>query len=568
MPAAPRKSSIGGARRGIQKAHIPYRGDNPAVGKKTGIAVRDVERKSDGFEPFEEIMQQADQRTPPLMKTRKKKKSVVVEEEGYDENGEMSMELDNSPMPYFSSARQLATPTAVSRVLSTSRLVARTPGVDFDKVPSPRPRSAPRRSAISAASGPSRLSVASTFRDESPGLARGTSAANRSAFYGRPSMNGFNHHDDESPEPEPDSPQETSFLQMDQDDDDDDEDNEPFQEPDLPDDLEEIRHSTPPKQKSDKGKGRAVIQDDSDDEIEVAHDLDNDMSAVMDIDEPIEDPDPTPKPKKTKAVREKPTSTSDKQEKPVKRSKKENKPHREGVRRSTREHIKPLEWWRGERYIYGRGNSTAPVLVPPVKEILRIPKETPQPLGAKRRRSGRGRSKSRAVDHIEQLPVEYNPEEGWDEDTPSKGWVVDYPGTKEKERRVAFIARMYDPQNAANNEWKYQKIFGDGDFIAAGQLTIPVKGRKPSKSSKDNTYIFYVAEGAVNFKVHDTSYVLATGGMIMVPRGNTYFIENIAERDALLVFTQARKIAPNEIERDTSNRRSTESNVAGDHLAW
>jgi hypothetical protein len=47
---------------------------------------------------------------------------------------------------------------------------------------------------------------------------------------------------------------------------------------------------------------------------------------------------------------------------------------------------------------------------------------------------------------------------------------------------------MFDPQLAANNEWSYQKIFGDGDFIAAGQLTIPVAGRKPSKSSKDNTY--------------------------------------------------------------------------------
>ena len=101
MAAAQRKSSIGTARRGIQKAHIPYRGDNPAVGKKTGIAVRNVERKSDGFEPFEEVMQQADKRTPPpLAKARKRKKSVVREEDHVDENGEMSMELDNSTHTY------------------------------------------------------------------------------------------------------------------------------------------------------------------------------------------------------------------------------------------------------------------------------------------------------------------------------------------------------------------------------------------------------------------------------------------------------------------------------------
>jgi len=96
MPTPARKSSIGAARRGPQKAHIPYRGDNPEVGKKTGIAVQHVERKSDGFEPFEEIMEQADKRTPPKPKGRKKKSFASVQEAEPDEDGEMSMELDES----------------------------------------------------------------------------------------------------------------------------------------------------------------------------------------------------------------------------------------------------------------------------------------------------------------------------------------------------------------------------------------------------------------------------------------------------------------------------------------
>ncbi|KAG6885872.1 hypothetical protein C0993_008391 [Termitomyces sp. T159_Od127] len=97
MPATPaRKSSIGTARRGLQKAHIPYRGDNPEVGKKTGIAVRHVERKSDGFEPFDELIEQADKRTPPqLTVSKKRKQSIPVYEEEYDRDGEMSMDLDN-----------------------------------------------------------------------------------------------------------------------------------------------------------------------------------------------------------------------------------------------------------------------------------------------------------------------------------------------------------------------------------------------------------------------------------------------------------------------------------------
>ncbi len=93
---------------------------------------------------------------------------------------------------------------------------------------------------------------------------------------------------------------------------------------------------------------------------------------------------------------------------------------------------------------------------------------------------------------------------------------------------------------AADHNWSFDKIFGDDEFIAAGQLIIPPKGRKPSKAAKDNTYvsffflsslsassttcsqIFYVIEGAVNLKIHNTSMVLATGGMFMVPRGRPH----------------------------------------------
>ena len=48
---------------------------------------------------------------------------------------------------------------------------------------------------------------------------------------------------------------------------------------------------------------------------------------------------------------------------------------------------------------------------------------------------------------------------------------------------------MVQPREAANSSWLFDKIFGDDDFIAAGQLIIPPKGRKPSKAAKDNTYV-------------------------------------------------------------------------------
>ena len=94
MPTSARKSSLGASRRGPLKAHVPFRGDNLEVGKKTGYAVQFVDRKSDGFEPFEDIIRQADRNTPPPMKTGRKKQDLSSPLE--DEDGEMSMDMDDS----------------------------------------------------------------------------------------------------------------------------------------------------------------------------------------------------------------------------------------------------------------------------------------------------------------------------------------------------------------------------------------------------------------------------------------------------------------------------------------
>jgi centromere protein C len=118
---------------------------------------------------------------------------------------------------------------------------------------------------------------------------------------------------------------------------------------------------------------------------------------------------------------------------------------REGVRKSVREHYKPLEWWRGEKLVYGRPHghtsSSGLVLVPPIREIIRIPKEPPQPLGTKRKRTGgRGRSKSKAEKEVQLkiVPVE-NPEEGWDEETDPHCTVLNYPAKEEVMRRPCFL---------------------------------------------------------------------------------------------------------------------------------
>ncbi|KAL7414845.1 Mif2/CENP-C like-domain-containing protein [Mrakia frigida] len=231
-----------------------------------------------------------------------------------------------------------------------------------------------------------------------------------------------------------------------------------------------------------------------------------------------------------------------------------------GSRRSKRKRFEPLEYWRGEKFVYGRRESGRGV-VPIVKEVLRLPKEEVRRLGDAA--GPRGRSMSVKPKLPKKPKREHNeddsgseggrddgvpPEFGWDADTVEHGVVMDYASKTEIERRIAFPSHLleYRTMPGDPNSFKFQKVFGDASFVAAGMLEIPVGGEKPSKPTKDNTYLFYVIEGAVTVKVHRTSFTMAPGGQFMVPRGNQYSLHTISHRPAKLFFAQARKMAADE----------------------
>ncbi|EJU05158.1 hypothetical protein DACRYDRAFT_74294 [Dacryopinax primogenitus] len=236
----------------------------------------------------------------------------------------------------------------------------------------------------------------------------------------------------------------------------------------------------------------------------------------------------------------------------------------EGRRRNARVRYAPLEYWRNEKVVYGRRQSGVAV-VPVIKQIIKVAPDPVRPVGTahrthpwKKRKAStdneedeeenededednerehkRARSEQRG--YVEEDP----PEKGWDSKTDPLGVVMEYVTKTEVERRVAFTQSMVQPREAANARFKFQKIFGDGEFLAAGMLSIPVGETKPAKSSKDNSYVFYVIQGAVKVQIYRTSFLVSIGGMFLVPRGNVYEIENVAERETVLFFAQARKI--------------------------
>jgi len=137
-----------------------------------------------------------------------------------------------------------------------------------------------------------------------------------------------------------------------------------------------------------------------------------------------------------------------------------------------------------------------------------------------------------------------------DDNTPSQGTVLAFGlNAVEVERRVTYPSKM--SQSSAvkpYDSWTFRKVLGDDDFIASGYVHIRPSSEKPLKNVKDNSYVFLVLEGTVEVKVYKSSYVLAPGGVCLVPRGNNYSIRNISSQDAKLFFSQARKMSMSEDE--------------------
>lgn len=72
---------------------------------------------------------------------------------------------------------------------------------------------------------------------------------------------------------------------------------------------------------------------------------------------------------------------------------------------------------------------------------------------------------------------------------------------------VAMPYARLEPKQVVGSNFKYQKVFGEDNFVAAGVVFIPPGGEKPAKPSKDNCYVS--GSGAVD---------------ITLGRGRRYFV--------------------------------------------
>ncbi|KAK4058584.1 mitotic fidelity of chromosome transmission- protein [Microbotryomycetes sp. JL221] len=209
----------------------------------------------------------------------------------------------------------------------------------------------------------------------------------------------------------------------------------------------------------------------------------------------------------------------------------------DGVRRSARNRLSPLDYWRNERIVYKRRESGLGI-----EQVVRIPKERssvgPPSLQHRHKRSASHQPKRSGSRVKSEVPEE----EGVDDATDPDGIVWSWEGNAEVSRRIAFTSKMIDPKPTYNNKFAFQKIFTELDYLAGGVLVIPVGAEKPSKPARDNSYVFYCIEGSVSVVVHRTRFSIGPGGTFFVPRGNNYSITATSNRDVKLFFTQGRRV--------------------------
>ncbi|KAI8906862.1 hypothetical protein EDD86DRAFT_209980, partial [Gorgonomyces haynaldii] len=173
------------------------------------------------------------------------------------------------------------------------------------------------------------------------------------------------------------------------------------------------------------------------------------------------------KPQKKKSSKQstKPSKTAEKQrEKPKKVSKpvQEEPVERpsvsdDGLRRSHRTKLPPLKFWANERVVYARRDSGIHVV-----KAIRVESEDEGAVI-------RPKKKVRVKEEKHQVPPE----------------VEVFNHAKQTED----MQNMVQPAAVGAGEYKFQKIFSEGEFIASGVLVLPRGVKKPTKNSHESAMV-------------------------------------------------------------------------------
>ncbi|KAK9320179.1 Mif2/CENP-C like-domain-containing protein [Lipomyces orientalis] len=234
----------------------------------------------------------------------------------------------------------------------------------------------------------------------------------------------------------------------------------------------------------------------------------------------------------------------------------------EPVRRSSRTRMKPLEYWKNERIVYNlvrdeeQGHA-----VPAIKSIVRassgITEELPKT--SKRKFSltslesyttSRNCRTRRAVEGDVKGEFDIVNDSDAEEIVTE---VEEYSTGERITRRVAIpsTALPYIAVSNSSSNFEFVKTFEeDGGFLATGVLRLPANtGSKGCRKTRANALVFCVLEGTVKVVLNQqVAFRIRRSGHFLVPRGNSYSLECVGKKMAVLFYAQGTDSLYNAIE--------------------
>ncbi|GAV52049.1 hypothetical protein ZYGR_0AG00400 [Zygosaccharomyces rouxii] len=276
----------------------------------------------------------------------------------------------------------------------------------------------------------------------------------------------------------------------------------------------------------------------------------------------------------------------------------------QGLRRSNRVKIAPLEWWRNERVVYKR-KSNKPVLE--IDKIVTYDKndeeDEEEELSIGRRK---GRNKRKTAATTRTRPYNYIPT-GRPRGRPRKhktlsmnGVIVENPNAdlleeinqgkisqgewlqhgileanvnvtmdKQGDEIIAFAPNLSQSEQIKETEDEHfsLEVMFDAhkDHFASGMLKIPRYGKKKLSDSYNVFITFFVVQGILEVTLAENTFIATEGSSFQVPAFNEYAFENRGNNEVKMFFTQV-TISIDELQKDHSSQQSSDEDMQSQSL--
>ncbi|KAK3828121.1 MAG: hypothetical protein J3Q66DRAFT_321862 [Benniella sp.] len=225
-----------------------------------------------------------------------------------------------------------------------------------------------------------------------------------------------------------------------------------------------------------------------------------------------------------------------------------------GLRRSMRQKIKPLEYWRNERAMYSCNNdsSTSPPIKPvadPVRPTSSHQKQIQEPINAKQTKKKQLNDNDDSVIRPGGSGTGVGEEYTHQQDTRSlarsgyahpfqQGTVIDYKTGAAVRRLVAEHPHQSHFQGDPDSCFHIHCGLEDAS-ISSGTVQIAGNGQKLRRAAS-KAMIFYILKGRMKVCMHNTSITVSQGDSFLVSIDSEYEIQNLLQSTSTLFFATSK----------------------------